>query len=122
MRLSKAAVTLNTTWERAAEFLSSSKDPIDGTITPNVKITDSQYDLLLSEFQSDISQKKKSDQALEAKRQQQERLVSVTESPQETSNKEAILSPQKNELENQERKIKIKEVPKDQLKDVLVKD
>ena len=118
MRLSKAAVTLNTTWERAAEFLSSSKDPIDGTITPNVKITDSQYDLLLSEFQSDISQKKKSDQVLEAKRQQQERLVSVTESPQENSNKEAILSPQKNELENQERKIKIKEVPKDQLKDV----
>ena len=68
MRLSKVASELNITWQRISEFLEDSEgSPIDGAVTPNARITDDQYQLLLNEFKSDVNQKQQSDEVLEAK-------------------------------------------------------
>ena len=72
MRLSKAASELNITWQRVSEFLEESGNPIDGAVTPNARITDEQYTILINEFKSDVNQKQKSDEVLEAKRQKKE--------------------------------------------------
>ena len=50
MRLSKAASELNITWQRVSEFLEESGNPIEGVVTPNARINDSQYALLINEF------------------------------------------------------------------------
>ena len=75
MRLSKVASEFNITWQRISEFLDSINSPIDGAVTPNARITEAQYNLLLSEFKSDVSQKQQSDEVLEAKRQKKEAMV-----------------------------------------------
>ena len=72
MRLSKAASELNITWQRVSEFLEESGNPIDGAVTPNARITDEQYTILINEFKSDVNQKQKSDEVLQAKRQKKE--------------------------------------------------
>ena len=75
MRLSKAASELNITWQRVSEFLEESGNPIEGAVTPNARINDSQYALLINEFKSDVSQKQKSDKVLEEKRQKKESMM-----------------------------------------------
>ena len=75
MRLSKAASELNITWQRVSEFLEESDNPIEGAVTPNARINDSQYALLINEFKSDVSQKQKSDKVLEEKRQKKESMM-----------------------------------------------
>ena len=69
MRLSKAAKELNITIQRIGEFLESSGHEI--TVSPNTKLSDDLYDLLLNEFKSDLSQKQQSDEVLEAKKQKE---------------------------------------------------
>ena len=75
MRLSKVASELNITWQRISEFLEEVGSPIEGAVTPNARINESQHDLLINEFQSDVSQKQKSDQVLEEKRQKRESMM-----------------------------------------------
>ena len=64
MRLSKAAKELNITIQRIGEFLDSNGHEI--AVSPNTKISDDLYDILLNEFKSDLSQKQQSDEVLEA--------------------------------------------------------
>ena len=78
MRLSKAASELNLTWQRVSEFLEEIGNPIEGAVTPNARINDSQYDLLITEFRSDVSQKQKSDKVLEQKRKKKEEIDYTT--------------------------------------------
>ena len=80
MRLSKVASELNITWQRVSEFLEEVGAPIEGAVTPNARINDAQHSLLINEFQSDVSQKQKSDEALEAKRQKRESMIQASES------------------------------------------
>ena len=69
MRLSKAAKELNISIQRIGEFLESSGHEI--TVSPNTKLSDDLYELLLNEFKSDLSQKQQSDEVLEAKKQKE---------------------------------------------------
>jgi translation initiation factor IF-2 len=69
MRLSKVAKELNISIQRIGEFLESSGYEI--TVSPNTKLSDDLYDLLLNEFKSDLSQKQQSDEVLEAKKQKE---------------------------------------------------
>ena len=71
MRLSKVAKELNISIQRIGEFLESSGYEI--TVSPNTKLSDDLYDLLLNEFKSDLSQKQQSDEVLEAKKQKEVR-------------------------------------------------
>ena len=80
MRLSKVASELNITWQRVSEFLEEVGAPIEGAVTPNARINDAQHSLLINEFQSDGSQKQKSDEVLEAKRQKRESMIQSSES------------------------------------------
>ena len=47
MRLNKVASEFNITWQRISEFLESVGSPIDGAVTPNARISQDQYNLLL---------------------------------------------------------------------------
>ena len=69
MRLNKVASEFNITWQRISEFLESVGSPIDGAVTPNARISQDQYNLLLQEFSADVNQKQQSDEVLEAKKQ-----------------------------------------------------
>ena len=73
MRLSKVAKELNISIQRIGEFLESIGHEI--TVSPNTKLSDDLYDLLLNEFKSDLSQKQQSDEALEAKKQKEVRTA-----------------------------------------------
>ncbi len=66
MRLSKAAKGLNITIQRIGEFLSSHGHEIQ--VSPNTKLPEDLYDLLLKEFSSDLSQKQKADAVTEENR------------------------------------------------------
>ena len=66
MRLSKAAKGLNITIQRIGEVLSSHGHEIQ--VSPNTKLPDDLYDLLLKEFSSDLSQKQKADAVSEENR------------------------------------------------------
>ncbi len=66
MRLSKAAKGLNITIQRIGEFLSSHGHEIQ--VSPNTKLPEDLYDLLLKEFSSDLSQKQKADAVSEENR------------------------------------------------------
>ena len=63
MRLSKAATELNISIDRIGEFLETKNLPLVA-VTLNSKISDTQYETLLQEFKSDLSQK----QQLEAQK------------------------------------------------------
>ncbi|MBJ04968.1 MAG: translation initiation factor IF-2 [Flavobacteriales bacterium] len=73
MRLSKAAKELNITIQRIGEFLVTNGHDI--IVSPNTKISEELYSLLLKEFKSDINQKQQSVDFLESKRQKKEALV-----------------------------------------------
>ena len=73
MRLSKAAKELNITIQRIGEFLDSCGH--DVVVSPNTKIGEELYNLLLQEFKSDVNQKQQSDEFFEAKRQKKEALI-----------------------------------------------
>ena len=77
MRLSKAAKELNITIQRIGEFLESHDHEI--AVSPNTKIPNELYTLLLNEFKSDINQRQQSNEVLEAKRQKKEALIAVEE-------------------------------------------
>jgi len=99
MRLSKIASEFNITWQRISEFLDSVESPIEGAVTPNARITDEQYNLLLNEFKSDVNQKQQSDEVLEAKRQKKEEaLKDVTEDTNEVDIEDAKSSEDVNEV------------------------
>ena len=66
MRLSKAAKGLNITIQRIGEFLDSHGHEIQ--VSPNTKLPDDLYDLLLQEFSSDLNQKQKADAVSEENR------------------------------------------------------
>ena len=57
MRLSKAAKQLNITIQRIGEFLETHGHEIH--VSPNTKLADNLYEMLLEEFSSDLSQKQK---------------------------------------------------------------
>ena len=77
MRLSKAAKGLNITIQRIGEFLASHGHEIQ--VSPNTKLPDDLYDLLLQEFSSDLSQKKKADAVSEENRLKVEKRLKKKE-------------------------------------------
>jgi translation initiation factor IF-2 len=79
MRLSKAAKELNITIQRIGEFLDSHGHDIH--VSPNTKLPDDLYNLLLAEFKSDINQKQKADAVSEEKRLKKEALLEKIEEP-----------------------------------------
>jgi len=98
MRLSKAAKELNITINRIGEFLSSHGHEIK--VSPNTKLDDILYDLLLNEFRSDLSQKQQADAVSEEKRLKKEQIT--------------------NELEiSEEESIKTEEVPETNIEEVI---
>ena len=83
MRLSKAAKELNITINRIGEFLSSHGHEIK--VSPNTKLDDILYDLLLNEFRSDLSQKQQADAVSEEKRLKKEQITNELEIGEEES-------------------------------------
>ncbi|MAQ47860.1 MAG: translation initiation factor IF-2 [Flavobacteriales bacterium] len=77
MRLSKAAKGLNITIQRIGEFLASHGHEIQ--VSPNTKLPDDLYDLLLQEFSSDLSQKQKADAVSEENRLKVEKRLKKKE-------------------------------------------
>ena len=77
MRLSKAAKGLNITIQRIGEFLDSHGHEIQ--VSPNTKLPDDLYDLLLQEFSSDLSQKQKADAVSEENRLKVEKRLKKKE-------------------------------------------
>ncbi|MAZ58007.1 MAG: translation initiation factor IF-2 [Flavobacteriales bacterium] len=91
MRLSKVAKELNISIQRIGEFIESSGYEI--TVSPNTKLSDDLYDLLLNEFKSDLSQKQQSDEVLEAKKQKEALRDAVSKNLESED-----LNPKKKEL------------------------
>ena len=94
MRLSKVASEFNITWQRVSEFLEGSAHPIEGAVTPNARVNEAQYALLVDEFKLDVSQKKRVDKVLEAKRQKQEAdeevLISVAPPQKDSVSEDSV--------------------------------
>ena len=84
MRLSKAAKGLNITIQRIGEFLASHGHEIQ--VSPNTKLPDDLYDLLLQEFSSDLSQKQKADAVSEENRLKVEKRLQKKEDLIESKN------------------------------------
>ena len=93
-RVSKVAIDLNIGWQTIVEFLSKKGQKVDNN--PNAKISNDQYNLLLSEFQSEKTVKEKS------------KLVSINSEKKEsvTISESEVVSKEQNEKESEELIIK----------------
>ena len=77
MRLSKAAKQLNITIQRIGEFLETHGHDIH--VSPNTKLPDNLYEMLLEEFSSDLSQKQKANAVSQENRLKVEKRLKISE-------------------------------------------
>ena len=90
IRLNKVIREFNISLERVVEFLSSNGHEIEGR--PTTKISQSQYDLLVSEFSSDRNSKVESHDLTEEKQKEKEELRIKFEQDQEQKIKSRIIT------------------------------
>ena len=90
IRLNKVIREFNISLERVVEFLSSNGHEIEGR--PTTKISQSQYDLLVSEFSSDRNSKVESHDLTEEKQKEKEELRIKFEKDQEQKIKSRIIT------------------------------
>jgi translation initiation factor IF-2 len=90
IRLNKVIREFNISLERVVEFLSSNGHEIEGR--PTTKISQSQYDLLVSEFSSDRNCKVESHDLTEEKHKEKEELRIKFEQDQEQKIKSRIIT------------------------------
>ena len=91
MRLSKAAKQLNITIQRIGEFLESHGHDIH--VSPNTKLADNLYEMLLEEFSSDLSQKQKANAVSHENRLKVEKRLKISDE-KETSEPVAKMVPE----------------------------
>ena len=77
MRLSKAAKQLNITIQRIGEFLETHGHDIH--VSPNTKLADNLYEMLLEEFSSDLSQKQKANAVSHENRLKVEKRLKIND-------------------------------------------
>ena len=77
MRLSKAAKQLNITIQRIGEFLETHGHDIH--VSPNTKLADNLYEMLLEEFSSDLSQKQKANAVSHENRLKVEKRLKISD-------------------------------------------
>ena len=90
IRLNKVIREFNISLERIVEFLSSNGHEIEPR--PTTKISQNQYDLLVSEFSSDRSSKVESHDLTEEKQKQKEELRIKFEQDKEEKSKDRIIT------------------------------
>ena len=91
MRLSKAAKQLNITIQRIGEFLETHGHDIH--VSPNTKLADNLYEMLLEEFSSDLSQKQKANAVSHENRLKVEKRLKISDE-KETSEPVAKMVPE----------------------------
>mgnify|MGYP005693790245 FL=1 len=90
IRLNKVIREFNISLERIVEFLSSNGHEIEPR--PTTKISQNQYDLLVSEFSSDRSSKVESHDLTEEKQKEKEELRIKFEQDKEEKSKDRIIT------------------------------
>ena len=89
-RLSKVISELNISYARAVEFLATKNISIDN---PNAKISEEAYELLLSKFSQDLTQKLKAENKIQQIKEDKEAMRSERDTAQKSNTTEPI--PQK---------------------------
>jgi len=119
MRLSKAAKELNITIQRIGEFLDSHGHEV--SVSPNTKLPDDLYSLLLAEFKSDVNQKQQADQVSEEKRLKKEALIIKEEDNSVASDEGSQIKDKEETLSDVKQ---VEEIPPKDVKEAesLVKD
>tara|TARA_B100000963_G_C22620565_1_gene669743 strand:- start:166 stop:2712 length:2547 start_codon:yes stop_codon:yes gene_type:complete len=95
MRLSKAAKQLNITIQRIGEFLETHGHDIH--VSPNTKLADNLYEMLLEEFSSDLSQKQKANAVSHENRLKVEKRLKISDE-KETSELVTKMEPESDKV------------------------
>ena len=119
MRLSKAAKQLNITIQRIGEFLETHGHDIH--VSPNTKLADNLYEMLLEEFSSDLSQKQKANAVSHENRLKVEKRLKISDE-KETSEPVAKMVPESDKSSETKNKKTDSSESKEEAKQPIVPD
>ena len=119
MRLSKAAKQLNITIQRIGEFLETHGHDIH--VSPNTKLADNLYEMLLEEFSSDLSQKQKANAVSHENRLKVEKRLKISDE-KETSEPDAKMVPESDKSSETKNKKTDSSESKEEAKQTIVPD
>ena len=119
MRLSKAAKQLNITIQRIGEFLETHGHDIH--VSPNTKLADNLYEMLLEEFSSDLSQKQKANAVSHENRLKVEKRLKISDE-KETSEPVAKMVPESDKSSETKNKKTDSSESKEEAKQTIVPD
>ena len=119
MRLSKAAKQLNITIQRIGEFLETHGHDIH--VSPNTKLADNLYEMLLEEFSSDLSQKQKANAVSHENRLKVEKRLKISDE-KETSESVAKMVPESDKSSETKNKKTDSSESKEEAKQTIVPD
>ena len=119
MRLSKAAKQLNITIQRIGEFLETHGHDIH--VSPNTKLADNLYEMLLEEFSSDLSQKQKANAVSHENRLKVEKRLKISDE-KETSEPDAKMVPESDKSSETKNKKTDSSESKEEAKQPIVPD
>ena len=119
MRLSKAAKQLNITIQRIGEFLETHGHDIH--VSPNTKLADNLYEMLLEEFSSDLSQKQKANAVSHENRLKVEKRLKISDE-KETSEPVSKMVPESDKSSETKNKKTDSSESKEEAKQTIVPD
>ena len=119
MRLSKAAKQLNITIQRIGEFLETHGHDIH--VSPNTKLADNLYEMLLEEFSSDLSQKQKANAVSHENRLKVEKRLKISDE-KETSEPVAKMVPESDKSSETKNKKTVSLELQEEAKQTIVAD
>ena len=119
MRLSKAAKQLNITIQRIGEFLETHGHDIH--VSPNTKLADNLYEMLLEEFSSDLSQKQKANAVSHENRLKVEKRLKISDE-KETSEPVAKMVPESDKSSETKNKKTDSSESKEEARQTIVPD
>ena len=119
MRLSKAAKQLNITIQRIGEFLETHGHDIH--VSPNTKLADNLYEMLLEEFSSDLSQKQKANAVSHENRLKVEKRLKISDE-KETSEPVSKMVPESDKSSETKNKKTDSSESKEEARQTIVPD